>query len=43
MRKSAHDCGAKHISKSKCTKRFSSGALVNVKKVHAAVELRTIF
>ena len=28
--KSAHCCGAKHISKSKCTKHFSLGALLKV-------------
>ena len=30
-RKSAHRCGAKHISKSKCTKHISSGPLLEVK------------
>ena len=29
-RKSARRCGAKHISKSKCTKHFSCGALLKV-------------
>ena len=29
-RKSARRCGAKHISKSKCTKHFSSGPLLEV-------------
>ena len=29
-RKSARRCGAKHISKSKCTKHFSAGALLEV-------------
>ena len=29
-RKSAHPCGAKHISKSKCPKHFSLGALLEV-------------
>jgi len=29
-RKSAHRCGAKHISKSKCTKHFSVGPLLEV-------------
>ena len=29
-RKSARRCGAKHISKSKCTKRLSSGPLLEV-------------
>ena len=31
-RKSARRCGAKHISKSKCTKHTSSGPLLEVKK-----------
>ena len=44
-RKSARRCGAKHISKSKCTKHTSSGPLFvswDVKKVHAVVA-RSIF
>ena len=43
-RKSARRCGAKHISKSKCTKHTSSGPLLAVemlKKVHAVVALST--
>ena len=38
-RKSACDCGAKHISKSKCTKHTTFGPLleVDVEKVHAVV------
>ena len=43
-RKSARRCGAKHISKSKCTKHTSSGPLLEVemsKKVHAVVARST--
>ena len=43
-RKSARRCGAKHISKSKCTKHLSSGPLLevgNVEKVHAVVARST--
>ena len=46
-RKSARRCGAKHISKSKCTKHTSSGPLLevaidrNVEKVHAVVARST--
>ena len=42
--KSARRCGAKHISKSKCTKHRSSGPLLEVvmsKKVHAVVARST--
>ena len=43
-RKSARRCGAKHISKSKCTKHTSSGLLFgssDVEKVHAVVARST--
>ena len=43
-RKSARRCGAKHISKSKCTKHTSSGhfwKLRDVEKVHALVARST--
>ena len=43
-RKSARRCGAKHISKSKCTKHLSVGPLLEVamsKKVHAVVARST--
>ena len=43
-RKSARRCGAKHISKSKCTKHTSSGPLLAVemlKKLHAVVARST--
>ena len=43
-RKSARRCGAKHISKSKCTKHTRFGPLLEVemlKKVHAVVARRT--
>ena len=43
-RKSARRCGAKHMSKSKCTKHTSIGPLLEVamsKKVHAAVARST--
>ena len=43
-RKSAPRCGAKHISKSKCTKHLSVGPLLEVamsKKVHAVVARST--
>ena len=42
-RKSARRCGAKHISKSKCTKHTILGALleVDVEKVHAVVARST--
>ena len=43
-RKSAHRCGAKHISKSKCTKHTRRGPLLEVamsKKVHAVVARST--
>ena len=43
-RKSAHRCGAKHISKSKCTKHHMFAPLLEVrmlKKVHAVVVRRT--
>ena len=43
-RKSARRCGAKHISKSKCTKHTSVGPLLEVemsKKVHAVVARST--
>ena len=43
-RKSARRCGAKHISKSKCTKHTSFGPLLEVemsKKVHAVVARST--
>ena len=43
-RKSARRCGAKHISKSKCTKHLSFGALFwswDVEKVHAVVARST--
>ena len=43
-RKSARRCGAKHISKSKCTKHTRSGPLLEVemsKKVHAVVARST--
>ena len=46
-RKSARRCGAKHISKSKCTKHIRSGPLLasfgswDVEKVHAAVARNT--
>ena len=42
-RKSARRCGAKHISKSKCTKHLSFGPLlgVDVEKVHAVVARST--
>ena len=43
-RKSASRCGAKHISKSKCTKHLSSGPLLegsDVEKVHAVVARST--
>ena len=41
--KSARRCGAKHISKSKCTKHRSSGPLLEVEmsKVHAVVARST--
>ena len=44
--KSARHCGAKHISKSKCTKHLSSGALLGVemsKKCTHAVVARSTF
>ena len=44
VKKSARRCGAKHISKSKCTKHLSSGPLLEVamsKKVHAVVARST--
>ena len=43
-RKSARRCGAKHISKSKCTKHFSVGRLLEVEmstKMHAVVAQST--
>ena len=43
-RKSARRCGAKHISKSKCTKHTTFGPLLEVemsKKVHAVVARST--
>ena len=42
-RKSARRCGAKHISKSKCTKHYMLGPLleVDVEKVHAVVARST--
>ena len=42
-RKSARRCGAKHISKSKCTKHTRCGPLlaVDVEKVHAVVARST--
>ena len=38
-RKSAHRCGAKHISKSKCTKRTRSGPLL---KVQMSLRFKTL-
>ena len=38
-RKSARHCGAKHISKSKCTKHLSSGPLLEVKMVKKCTPL----
>ena len=38
-RKSARRCGAKHISKSKCTKHLSSGPLLEVKMVKKCTPL----
>ena len=40
-RKSARRCGAKHISKSKCTKHTMYGPLLEVEKVHAVVARST--
>ena len=37
-RKSAHRCGAKHISKSKCTKHTTYGALLDVQRSGAVQE-----
>ena len=37
--KSAHRCGAKHISKSKCTKHFSFGPLLEVKMLKKCTPL----
>ena len=44
-RKSARRCGAKHISKSKCTEHFSLGALLEVKmfKIVYSVVSRSTF
>ena len=39
-RKSARRCGAKHISKSKCTKHLSSGALLDVQMSFCVVGAR---
>ena len=38
-RKSARRCGAKHISKSKCTKHFSSGPLLEVEMLKKCTSL----
>ena len=40
-RKSARRCGAKHMSKSKCTKHLSLAPLFEVEKVHAVVARST--
>ena len=39
-RKSARRCGAKHISKSKCTKHLSSGPLLEVEMLRKRTSLR---
>ena len=39
-RKSARGCGAKHISKSKCTKHFSSGPLLELELSKKCMPLR---